>query len=260
VKTLARWTETRTKADRFCKIVVELHDTDKGPELSVCGEEGRIMKRTEAKRDALAYWEGFFEEDVAEMARFRRQHHKLTAKSAARHVLACDGELVGIDVVPSTPETKPGLVFVLESCGQIREELAAWFPEYAEHVAHHLNGMHAECEHQAARGETYASLTKAPPRTRKGENAWGAIVDVDVPATECPDCAYSCGSAWRYRPLTPATLAWAQQAPAAVKESALWTPSRRSSTSRRTPSRSCVRRGSLSSSRLRGRLRVYPVP
>lgn len=225
MKTLTRWTETRTKADRFCTITVELRDTDKGPELSVCGEEGRIAKRAEAKRDALAYWEDFFEENVKEMIAFRREHGKLTTKSAARHVLACDGELHGIDVVTSPAGAKASLVFVLESCGQIREELAAWFPEYVEHFKHHLNGMHAECEHQAARGETYAILSKAPPTTRRrrGENAWGAVVDIDetVPAVVCPDCGHACGSSWLYRPLPLPTLTWAQRSLEMVKESTL---------------------------------------
>jgi hypothetical protein len=41
----------------------------------------------------------------------------------------------------------------------------------------HLNDMHAECEHQERRGETWVSN----------------------PGAVCPDCGYKLGSAWTYR-------------------------------------------------------------
>ncbi len=50
----------------------------------------------------------------------------------------------------------------------------------------HLNDMHAECTHQEARGETYATH----------------------PDAMCPDCGYKLGSAWLKRDLPADVLAW----------------------------------------------------
>lgn len=49
----------------------------------------------------------------------------------------------------------------------------------------HLNDMHAECEHQEKRGETWATH----------------------PGAECPDCGYKLGSAWLYRAIPKPYLA-----------------------------------------------------
>jgi len=177
---------TRTKGDRFCTLEVELEDG----RLSICGTEGRIERRATAKRQALDYWTSYFEENPGEIIamgqRFGRQFR--TAKGAARFVLETDGELHGIDVVgPSDGAT----IRVVESGGQIVETLSEFFPEVVPFLPYHLNDLHAECEHQEARGETYKTH----------------------PSAVCPDCGYKLGSAWLRRELPVDVVAWAEGLP-----------------------------------------------
>lgn len=79
-------------------------------------------------------------------------------------------------------------VYLTHSRGQIREELVRFFPEVQSYFQWHLNDMHAECVHQEARGETYATH----------------------PGAECPDCGYKLGSAWTRRELPADVSAWVQ--------------------------------------------------
>ena len=92
-----------------------------------------------------------------------------------------DGEYHGLDV----HKEEDGRVYLLESCGQIREDLQRWFPQLVPLFPWHLNDMHAECEHQEARGETWSTH----------------------PNAECPDCGYTLGSAWKRRELPAEVLA-----------------------------------------------------
>ena len=172
----------RVKDGRWCELEVELRDG----RLSICGSEGRVISRGAARREARESWESFFEED-------RNQLHEMndrmgtnyrTAKGAAKFVVETDGEFHGLDV----HRESGAWVFVTESCGQIREDLLTWFPEVAPYLKWHLNDMHAECEHQEARGETWATH----------------------PSAECPDCGYVLGSAWKRRELPAEVIAWAQ--------------------------------------------------
>lgn len=81
--------------------------------------------------------------------------------------------------------TKSGKLIV-ESCGQIVDTLAKWFPECQPYLPWHLNDMHAACEHQEARGETYVTHLMAV----------------------CPDCGYKLGSQWLKRELPAEVIAW----------------------------------------------------
>lgn len=74
------------------------------------------------------------------------------------------------------------------SFGQIREELTRFFPEFVQFFRWHLNDMHAECEHQEARGETWTTH----------------------PNAQCPDCGYKLGHAWTYRELPADVIQWAR--------------------------------------------------
>lgn len=181
---------TRTRGDRFCTLDVELEEHDGHKRFSICGSEGRIVRRTQAKRDALAYWTSFFEEQPGEIITMGQRHGRQfrTARGAAKFVIECDGDLHGIDVEgPTEGET----VRVVESCGQIRETIAKFFPEVAPFFRWHLNDMKAECEHQEARGETWSTH----------------------PGAVCPDCGYKLGSAWLRRELPAEVIAWAEGLP-----------------------------------------------
>lgn len=143
---------TRTKGDRFCTLEVEIRSReDEGPELSICGTAGRIISRAKGKREALAYWTSYFEESPGEIYELAKRFDKTfrTPKGAARFVLECDGELHGLDVVGHEGGDK---LMICDSCGQIREELEAFFPEVAPYFKWHLNNLNAGCEHQDALG------------------------------------------------------------------------------------------------------------
>lgn len=172
---------TRIKDGRWCDLEVELKDG----RLSICGSEGVIMSRRDAKREALAHWESYFAEDREALGDMAIRFGTRSAKSAARKVIEVDGEFHGLDLAYSH-EYDPKNVHVLESCGQIRETLVAYFPEIAPYLKYHLNDMHAECEHQESRGETYSTH----------------------PSAKCPDCGYVLGSAWTKRELPKDVIRW----------------------------------------------------
>lgn len=173
---------TRVKGRRFCRLELRLEDG----RLSICGTEGRILTTKMAKSEARKYWESFFDDSPAEIHGLnQRCGTRFTSpKSAARYVLDNDGELHGLDIAREDENQ----VFVAEGCGQIVDELAAWFPEVKPYLKWHLNDMHAECEHQEARGETYQTH----------------------PNAVCPDCGYKLGSAWTKRELPPEVVKWVE--------------------------------------------------
>ena len=80
-------------------------------------------------------------------------------------------------------------VYILTSCGQIREELTEFFPDYAKFFDWHLNDLHPECIHQEEeRGDTWTNN----------------------PGSICCECGYKLGSAWTSRELPEYVVAWAQ--------------------------------------------------
>jgi hypothetical protein len=168
----------KAKGDRWAEMVVEVKDG----RLSVTGSEGRITTPRKAKAEAREYWESFFEENRNELGRMALEYGKRTPRTAAKFVLASDGDYHGLDV----HVLDSGKVYITESCGQITDTLREWFPDVAPALLPwHLNDMHAECEHQEARGETWTTH----------------------PSAVCPDCGYKLGSAWRKRELPADVLA-----------------------------------------------------
>lgn len=162
----------RKRDGHFCRLEIKLANG----RLSICGTEGRIEKRSHAKREALDYWRGFFAEErgaIQEMNE-RTGSRCITPNGAAKHVLQHDGELHGLDVLSE----KGDEVLLIVSCGQIRETIAEWFPEAKPLLPWHLNDMHAGCEHQEA---------------LKWDNE-----KLGVP---CPTCGYKYGTAWLKREL-----------------------------------------------------------
>lgn len=176
VKTLLAVEIVNGKA-RWCEARVKLADG----RLSISGAEGRIVKDRAAHAEARRYWVEYFNENPGEIIRLGRR----TANGAAQHVLAVDGDMHGLDV----HRTEGGKVYLTESCGQIREAIAHFFPALVQLLPYHINDMHAECAHQEARGETWATH----------------------PSAHCPDCGYVLGSKWLKREL-PAEIVKAVEA------------------------------------------------
>jgi hypothetical protein len=177
----------RHDKENWCELHVQIRQSDKGPELSITGSEGQIISRTAARKMALAYWENFFEDSPNERILMGEKFakHFRTASSAARFVVKVDGEFHGLDV----HQIEGGKVFITQSCGQIGDVLENWFPEAKPYRKWHLNNLHAECEHQEARGETYETH----------------------PGARCPDCGYKIGSAWKARKLPAEVIKWAKE-------------------------------------------------
>ena len=175
-------TQTRTKGRHWCRLEVSLENG----RLSICGSAGHIQSKGSAKRDALAYWVSFFDENAGELMEMNKRcgTRFTSSRGAAKYVLDSDGDFHGLDVEHVNGDT----VYISECGGQIVNELREWFPEVAPYLKYHLNDMHAECIHQEARGETYATH----------------------PGAECPDCGYKLGSAWQRRELPAEVIAWAE--------------------------------------------------
>lgn len=166
----------------WVEVTVRLHDG----RLSITGAAGESVTPRQARKMALEYWTSFFEESPNERHamndRFNRNFR--SAASAARFVIESDGEYHGLDVHCE----RDGKVLLTHICGQIRDDIAASFPEVVPYFKWHLNDMRSECQHQEARGETYTTH----------------------PGATCPDCGHRLGSAWLKRELPVDVIAWAE--------------------------------------------------
>lgn len=175
----------RVKAKRWCEVEINL---DKGV-LSVSGSYGEILTCREAKREAFRYWVDFFQENKEALGRMAVEHGTRNAKSAARKVLAVDGEFHGLDVC----REQDGKVYTCHGCGQCWEEMLEFFPEIAKLQRWHLNDMRPGCLHQEAMG-----WGKGHDVTFCGEKTYK-----DSLGAPCPYCGYKYGSAWLKRELPP---------------------------------------------------------
>jgi hypothetical protein len=203
----------RERGDKWCEVKVELKDG----RLSICGSEGRILGAVSAKKEARQYWESFFEESPEELGRMAVDYGTRKPKTAAAKVQEIDGAYHGLDVHKATPTR----VYVTESCGQIRETIAEWFPEVAPYLAYHLNDMHAGTEAQEAELEKHtwdgagshydwacARLSEAGllhdrshmVRVKYKSESMGCDLYKRVP--------YKYGSAWLKRDLPREVIAW----------------------------------------------------
>jgi hypothetical protein len=180
--------EMRVNDDgEFCRLEVELRDQGRGPELSICGTAGYVLTEKQAELEAHEFWASYFDEvercgteSIEEMTGRTFED----GDEFADHIANVDGELSGLDVVAE----EDGKVFVCHSCGQIRDEIARFFPEATQFFRFHLNGMHAGCVHQDARGETYQNN----------------------PDAECLECGWKLGHGWDHRELPEAVVEWAK--------------------------------------------------
>lgn len=170
----------RVKGSRWCEIEIRLENG----RLSICGAEGRILSPAKARKEAREYWRSFFEDEPNELGRMAVEFGTRKPATAARKVMEVDGEYHGLDV----HAVYPSGICITESCGQIREELAKWFPEAVPYMGWHLNDMHAECIHQESRGETYSTH----------------------PGAVCPECGWKLGHGWNKRELPADVIEWAR--------------------------------------------------
>jgi hypothetical protein len=192
----------RIRGKEFCDLEISLEEG----RLSICGTAGEIITPKSAKAQALEYWKSYFvdcpEEITAMNERLGTAFRSPT--SAARYVLRKDGEYHGLNVMA---ETK-GRIFIGHSFGQIREELADFFPEAIPYFRWHLNDMHGECAHQEARGETCAThpwaicFNTGCRRETEVTDAWGRS-HIEV-------LGYKIGSAWLTRALPAEVIQWAE--------------------------------------------------
>ncbi len=136
----------RERNGRFCRVDIRLEDG----RLSITGNEGKIVSRAKAKQLALDHWRSYFDDNKSEIMSMNEHFGKRFTSStgAARFVLSTDGEFHGLNIFCTDGDK----IYLLESCGQIRESIAEWFPEVVPLLPWHLNDMKAGCEHQEVLG------------------------------------------------------------------------------------------------------------
>jgi hypothetical protein len=151
--TRTRFSILRTRNGEWCQATVEIRERNGGPELSITGAAGYVLTERQARRQALEYWESYFDECPEEIIAMNKKFGRRfsSATGAAKFVLECDGEYHGLDI----ENEEDGKVWIGHSWGQIRDELSEWFPELDSLFRWHLNGMHAGCIHQHLKGMTY---------------------------------------------------------------------------------------------------------
>lgn len=170
--------------NEFCVAEVTLSEIEPGDyRFSITGQHGYIVKPSQAKREAYEFWLSYFEESPEALVDMQKRFGCRTASGAAKKVLNVDGEYHGLDIF--WPETDDKQVCVTTSFGQIREEIARFFPEIMPYFKWHLNDMHAACEHQEKLG-------------------WNND-NVNQP---CPTCGYRYGTAWLKRKLPNEVIKW----------------------------------------------------
>jgi hypothetical protein len=162
-------TRESAKTKMWCEVEIRLSDAG---ELSITGSTGEIMTKAQARREALAFWISFFEDQPSERHNMndRNNTNFRTARSAARYVLREDGELHGLDA-----EERNGKVYRTTACGQIVEEIREWFPEIVPLLPYHLNHMQAGCIHQKALGWGHGKTIALSPDTmtvEQGQSLW----------------------------------------------------------------------------------------
>jgi hypothetical protein len=132
----------KIRAGAFCEVDIKVKDG----RLSVCGIYGRVRTEAAAKKEAIGYWESFFEENPAEEFLMARKFDKRfkSSRHAAKFVVESDGDFHGLDVVATVGKK----VLISEGWGQITDEIRKWFPRVAPLLPWHMNDMRAGCEHQ----------------------------------------------------------------------------------------------------------------
>lgn len=192
-------TITRQRQGEFCQLHIRLQDG----RLSLSGTAGQVLSARGAKREARAYWQSYFEDAPEQILDLNRRFGRrfTSAAGAARFVVETDGAYHGLDVVSE----QDGRVLCAHSCGQIREQLAEWFPEAVPYFRWHLNDMHAECEHQEARGESYQTH---PDAECFDEGCDRGLVSDGLGRLQRR--GYKIGSAWTKRELPREVVRWAK--------------------------------------------------
>lgn len=111
--------------------------------FAITGTEGYILTRAAAKREALQYWENFFEEMPTELANMNEQQgtNFRSHRRAAQYVLDTDGEFHGLDVFRETGDGKKARVWVSHSGGMLHDRIVEVFPELNWVIDWHLNDM-----------------------------------------------------------------------------------------------------------------------
>ena len=129
-------------SETWCEVEIQLRENRDGKMvLSICGSAGHTSTEEDAREEALNYWEGFFDEDSEARLNVIENHKKfMTTREMAQEVIDSDGEYHGLDV----HKEEEGKVYLLTSCGQIRETIVKFFPEIEQYLWWHLNDMHAD--------------------------------------------------------------------------------------------------------------------
>lgn len=145
---IIRRKETRVNGSEFCRLEVELREGEEGKlELSICGTAGYILTPAQARRESQEYNESWLKESDENMAYIRERSgiRFRSVKAAAKWIRCGDGEYSGLEVVKEDADC----VYICHSCGQIRAEIAQYFPEVVKYFQWHLNAMRPSADGSA---------------------------------------------------------------------------------------------------------------
>lgn len=144
------------RRNEFCVLRAELR-LDTKYILSITGEYGDIWPFEDAKAESrlciVSYFEDVGEAEAVNVIRKHGDPSVLADRDAdvvelaADVVQEIDGPLHTLDIYRNVDE-----VWIIRSCGQIRDELERFFPEHSWVYKYHLNDMRAGCEHQRELG------------------------------------------------------------------------------------------------------------
>ena len=140
-----KYTERKERDGQFVEIEIELRERRGALELSICGIAGDVVPEDTAYQMSEDSITEYFEEDWNAIKELNKRFGTdfRTPGEAAQFVRQTDGDFAFLDYHDSVGDQ----VYLTHSCGQIREELTEWFPEYTHLLRYHLNAMKPICIH-----------------------------------------------------------------------------------------------------------------
>lgn len=137
---------------RFAAMTEILFSIGEVARLSITGTVGYVSTPTRARKEAFERNVSIFEDGdfPIEEANAQWGTNFRSARACAKHVIDSDGEFAGLEYHASIGVGRNERILITHSCGQIRDELNACFPDLRSLFRWHLNDMKAGAPDQMA--------------------------------------------------------------------------------------------------------------